>query len=93
MPLLEKVVFIAVLQSGNRLQVPRLVRWRYKLETYQILKVSMHARGLFGARSESFLARMSKDGRIGVPKLVVGMLKCDKPTFARCVFQVTLELS
>ncbi len=91
--MLEKVVFNAVLQRGNRLQVPRLVRWRYKLETYQILKVSMHARGLFGANSESFLVRMSRDGRIRVPKLIVAILKCDKPLLVHYVFQVTLEPS
>ena len=41
MPLYEKVSFKTRLQSGNRIQIPTLVRWRYKLETYQILQVSI----------------------------------------------------
>jgi hypothetical protein len=46
MPLNEKVKFEAKLQRGNRVQVPTMVRWRFKLESYQILEVTV---GLLGA--------------------------------------------
>jgi hypothetical protein len=39
-PLSEKVSFATKLQRRNRLQVSKYVRWKYKLETYQTLKVS-----------------------------------------------------
>jgi hypothetical protein len=35
LPLTERVEFKAVLQKGNRVQIPKLVRWRFKLETDQ----------------------------------------------------------
>lgn len=74
------------------MQVPRLVRWRFKLETHQVLKVSVSVVGLWGGR-ESFLAMMGKDGRIVVPKLVLALLKRDKPSLEGYVMEVTLEPS
>ena len=68
MPLTEAVEFKAVLGRGNRFQLPKLVRWKFKLETSQILKVTV-----FPAKSytgECFYAKMDKSGRITVPKVV-----------------------
>ena len=67
------VEFKAVLQRGNRIQVPRLIRWSYQMESTQVLKVSVHFEGDWS--SEKFFAQMSKDGRICVPKLACGLLK------------------
>jgi len=39
LPLTEAVEFKTILQKGNRVQLPRLIRWKFKLETDQILKV------------------------------------------------------
>jgi hypothetical protein len=47
-PLTERVSFKAVLQKGNRVQVPKLVRWRFKLETSQVLKATVTAAYVFG---------------------------------------------
>jgi hypothetical protein len=47
-------------------QVPKLVRWRFKLETDQILKVTVNVHGIWGT-SQSYLSRISKDGRIVYP--------------------------
>ena len=47
MPLTERVDFKAVLQKGNRVQLPKLVRWRFKLETSQVLKVTVTAVNVF----------------------------------------------
>jgi hypothetical protein len=40
-PLTEKVDFEAALQRGNQVQVSRIVRWRFKLESSQVLKVTV----------------------------------------------------
>jgi len=60
------VKFHAKLQKGSRVQVPRMVRWRFKLESYQILEVTVNVVGVW-SDFQSFLARMSKDGRIVIP--------------------------
>jgi hypothetical protein len=93
MPLTEKVTFKAKLQKGNRIQVPKLYRWRYKLETHQILKGTLNPISLWGAMPQFFLARMSRDGRIIIPKLTQTLLKGDKPDIEGCVLHVTIEPS
>ncbi len=74
MVLTGQVEFKAVLQRGNRIQVPRLIRWSYKLEPSQVLKVSVHFEGNRRSQQE-FFAQISKDGRICVPKLTSVLLK------------------
>jgi hypothetical protein len=32
MPLTEKVTFTATLQSANKVQIPKVIRWRFKME-------------------------------------------------------------
>ena len=90
MPLTEKINFKTRLQRGNRLQIPRLIRWQFKLETDQVMKVSVSVVHLWGGR-ESFPSRMGKDGRVVVPKLILALLKCDKPSLEGCVMDVTIE--
>lgn len=72
-PLTERVDFKAVLQKGNRVQLPKLVRWRFKLETDQILQVSVTAVNVFGGW-ETFYAKMDKSGRITIPRLTLKQL-------------------
>jgi len=74
LPLTEAVSFKCLLQKGNRIQVPKLVRWQFKMETTQVLKVSINVAGALG-NPESFYARMSKDGRITAPLLGVTLLQ------------------
>ena len=69
------VSFKALLQRGNRVQVPRLVRWQFKLEVTQVLKVTVRIETEFSSVSESFYARMSGDGRITVPLLALVLLQ------------------
>ncbi len=92
MVLTEKVSFTAMLQRGNRLQVPRVVRWRFKLESDQVVKVVVSCPGA-APMGEHFYATMSKDGRIVVPKLVLSVLGQFKPNLEGYPFQVTLEPS
>ena len=72
MPLDESVSFNAMLQKGNRIQVPKLIRWHYRMEPDQVLKISISFKG--GYRSEKFIACMSKDGRITIPDLTIQLL-------------------
>jgi hypothetical protein len=62
-PLTELVKFKVVLQKGNRFQLPKVVRWRFKLESDQVLKVTLTVVDSFGVW-EVFYARMDKSGRI-----------------------------
>jgi hypothetical protein len=71
---LTKVVrFQAVLQRGNRVQVPKLVRWEFKMETSQVLRIRVNRAKAYD--HEDFFGRMNKDGRITIPKLVLGLLQ------------------
>lgn len=73
LPLDESVGFNAMLQKGNHIQVPKLIRWHYKIEPDQILKIGISFKGGYG--SEKFVACMSKDGRITIPELAIQLLK------------------
>ena len=69
LPLTERVEFKTLLQKGNRLQIPKLVRWKYKLESSQVLRVSVAAAGKLGSW-ETFHGRMDKSGRITISSLI-----------------------
>ena len=61
--------FQTTLQRGNRVQVPKLVRWKYKLESNQVLKVAAGAKSMIVVW-ETYYACMDKSGRITVPKMI-----------------------
>lgn len=89
----EKVEFKAELQKGNRIQIPRLIRWQFKLEPAQVLKVKVEPVEAIMVREE-FFARMSRDGRITIPKLLIKILKGDleeKKSLVGYAFEVTLQ--
>lgn len=73
-PLTKAVDFRAVLQKGNRVQVPKLVRWEFKMEPSQVLKVKVRPLGAFDQKECSF-CKMSGDGRITIPKLTLSLLQ------------------
>ena len=91
MPLTGSVSFKVLLQKGNRVQVPKLVRWRFKLDSEQVLRVSVTAESLYGW--EKFFGRMDRSGRITVPKLTLKLLreKVDEKSLVGTVLQVKLE--
>jgi hypothetical protein len=70
MPLTEQVVFKARLQRGNRVQIPKYVRWGYELESTQILKATIQVMNQWMV-AETFFTRSSKDGRISIPHLII----------------------
>ena len=92
MPLDRRVEFKARLQKGNRVQLPKPVRWRYKLETDQTLKVGVTVANMF-CGWESFFARMDKSGRITIPKFTLKQLGNSRPNMnlKGVVFKVLLE--
>ena len=91
MPLTEPVRFNAVLEKGNRVQVPRLIRWQFKMEPQQVLKVKVKVGHSFG-NEETFYARMNRDGRIVIPKLTLELLTNeDEESLVGPVFGAKLE--
>ena len=81
MPVAETVEFLARLQRLNRVQIPVEVRWRYKLEPGELLKVLVQPVGGFSVSGEEFIARLLRDGRITIPWEVVWALGLDKPRY------------
>jgi len=91
MPLTQNVTFKTLLQKGNRVQVPKLIRWQFKMETDQTLKVGLARLG-FWRPIQFFYARMEKDGRIYIPELALAFFQDQKrQILAASVFEVTLE--
>jgi hypothetical protein len=88
--LTEKVPFKTVLQKGNRIQVPKLIRWQFKMETDQVLKVGVYPIGTWVSR-QHFYAKMGKDGRVLIPKLVLALLLGEKPNLEGYVMDIWLE--
>ncbi len=66
MPLTGYVSFKAVIQRNRRIQIPVLIRWKHKLEPGGVFRVELRV----GYGSEEFYGRMSKDGRLTVPKVI-----------------------
>jgi bifunctional DNA-binding transcriptional regulator/antitoxin component of YhaV-PrlF toxin-antitoxin module len=93
MPLTEQATFKTRLQRHSRLTVPKLLRWRYKIEPTQLLTVRVKPLSPqnFG-EEEEFLAKMAADGRLTVPKLVMEILaeKEEKDLFG-CILEVTIS--
>lgn len=68
MPVPYDVEFHGMLQRGFRVQIPVTVRWRFKLESGELLKIRVSP--LDSWRSEKFWGRLQKGGRIRVPSRV-----------------------
>lgn len=90
MPLNQRITYKTTMKKRNLLQVPKFVRWQYKLEPSQILKVTVSIVGSMGVR-ESFLTSMHKDGRVGIPPLQLALLKKSEEKIEEYALEVTLE--
>jgi len=93
LPLTRRVSFKAVLQKGNRVQVPKLVRWQFKMDSQQVLRARVKAVGSFSG-GEGFYAKMSGGGRITLPKLTLNLLQNegnDGKSLVGYVLEVQLE--
>ncbi len=89
-PLTQRVTFKAILTKNNQLQVPKIVRQQFKLETTETLKVTVNVVGILGAK-ENFFAKMYPDGRILVPKVPLAQLRRNEPSIVGFPLEVTLE--
>jgi bifunctional DNA-binding transcriptional regulator/antitoxin component of YhaV-PrlF toxin-antitoxin module len=88
------VNFKTVVQKDNRVQLPKLVRWKYKLEIDQVLKVTVTVANICGY--ETFYARMDKSGRITITELTLKLLQSrthEKQSLTGAVMEVRLEPS
>jgi hypothetical protein len=89
LPLTSRVTFKVQLQNQNRFQVPKVIRWHYKLEASQLLNIKL---SIFNSGyNESFLGKMLPDGRITVPRLVIVELTHKMPDLKSNFIEVTLE--
>ncbi len=92
MPLTQEIPFKTAIQQGNRLQIPKAIRWQFKLEPEQLLKVGIKVLNQ-GTGWQFFYAKMEKDGRLNVPKLAIALLKGEKDDLVGHILEVTLEPS
>ncbi len=89
-PLDQKVTFPAILEKGNRVQVPKVIRWQFKMEQTQLLKVSVSIKGTLNF--QNFYAKTDKQGRLTIPKLtLIIMTRQEKPNAAGQILDVKLE--
>ena len=90
MPLTRRVIFKTAIEKQNRIQISKIIRWEYKLEHTQLLKVTVSVVGWVAVR-EGFLAHMRKDGRITIPILIAALLKQNEASLERRAVEVMLE--
>jgi bifunctional DNA-binding transcriptional regulator/antitoxin component of YhaV-PrlF toxin-antitoxin module len=91
MPLATRVSFETVLEKGNRLQIPKLIRWQFKMEQNQILNVRVSPKRLLGF-NKCFYAKVDKQGRILIPKLMLALMaNKENPNLEGYIFDVWLE--
>ena len=90
-PLTQSENFKVKLQRHDRFAVPQLLRWRYKMEQGELLRVRVKIYNSvnFG---EEFLTRMAADGRVNVPKLTMQILMESKEKkLTGTIFEVTIN--
>ena len=52
-----------------------LFRWRFKMEQGELLKANVRVFGSENYEEETYLAKMTRDGRLTIPKLTMEILK------------------
>ena len=78
-------------------QIPKIIRWKFKLEPDQALKVTIvpvHTLICGFAGGEAFYAHMSKDERITLPLIIRALLhnsRSQHPIIAGIPLQVRIE--
>ncbi len=90
MPLTRKVTFQRKLQKCKMVQIPKLIRWQFKLESNQVLRIGVSAVNL-GRGWEFFYGKMTKSGCIHIPKVALERIQKENESLAGYPFEVTLE--
>ena len=88
MPLTGRVEFKRPLEACYKVQIPKIIRWKFKLESDQVLRVGV---GGLGRGYEYFYARMGKDGRIFIPKAVLFAASGNNENLARYLIDIIIE--
>ena len=68
----------------------KLIRWLYKLEPTQVLKVGFNVPGTLGWW-EFFYAKMEKSGKIFIPKIAQSYWIREGKSLAGLIVEVTLD--
>ncbi len=90
-PLTEEVSFQAVLEKGNRVQIPKLILWKFKMERDEVFKVGVSIDSPFSGW-QFFYAKMDKQGRILIPQVTLASLaQEDNPNLAGRIFEVSIH--
>lgn len=87
MPLDQRVTFKNTLEKCGKVQVPKIIRWQFKLEPDQILKANIRGRGGHGP----FYTKMGKDGRIYIPKTILFAAFGTVDNLTGVLMEITLE--
>jgi bifunctional DNA-binding transcriptional regulator/antitoxin component of YhaV-PrlF toxin-antitoxin module len=92
MPLTELITFKTKLERYNRIIIPRHSRWRYKIEPGELLKANVRVFGSENYEEETFLAKMTCDGRLTIPKLIMEVLKQrEEKNITGLILEVTIN--
>ncbi len=75
-------------EGCNKVQVPKIIRWTFKLEPDRVLRVGVSG---LGRGCEYFYTKMGKDGRIFIPKAVVFAAHGKEENLAGLLVDITLE--
>ena len=79
------------LQKGNRVTIPKLMRWQFKMETEQVLKVGVWLPGSYEGW-QFFYAKMDKKGRVLIPLVTLELISREKkPDLAGQIFDLRIE--
>ncbi len=90
MPLTEKVNFTAKLQTSNLVQIPKLIRWRFKMDSEQALKIGVNFMGMHKGW-QFFYSKMRKDGRLTIPEMVMCFFEDKTTSLAGHLLDVIIE--
>ncbi len=90
MVLTRRVTFRANLQKGDRVQIPKIIRWEFKLEQTQLLKVGFSVPNNFKGW-QFFYAKMENAGRISIPETILSQWQEEKTNLPGNIVEITLE--
>jgi hypothetical protein len=79
-----------MLEKGNRIQIPKIVRWQFKLEPDQVLKVGFSVPEKFRGW-QFFYGKMENSGKIFIPKTTLSLWQPEKNSLPGSIVEITLE--
>ena len=88
--LTHHVSFKIVLEKGNRVQIPKIIRWQFKLEPDQVLRVGFSVPDIFRGW-QFFYAKMEKSGKIFIPKTTLSNWSEVENGLTGSIVEVTLD--